>query len=218
MRRKDSFNTIFLFLLVLLGIIFSNKYIYLAPNLNISIGLIIYAFSFLILVYLYKNTNIRYAKETIFSVFVLLYIFFFLVTILNSIDSITESKYISDSLRILFTPNAIYIKGYFLYYPHVSLVITYPVVFFLSHYIFIVSYEAIEETTNYIIGFILSILISFILDQSLYTPFVNAHKLVNHIIDYKSLIRQMTANYIVVIFMSLLMLFIYALRKEKRNH
>ena len=40
-------------------------------------------------------------------------------------------------------------------------------------------------------------LISFILDQSLFTPFVKAHKLVNHIIDYKDLIRQMTANYIV---------------------
>ena len=51
-------------------------------------------------------------------------------------------------------------------------------------------------------------LISFILDQSLFTPFVKAHKLVNHIIDYKDLIRQMTANYIVVIFMSIMLLFI----------
>ena len=171
-------------------------------------GLIVYDFYFLVLVHIYKNTNIGYAKETVFSTFELLLIFFFLVTLLNCLDSITDSNLISNSLREVFTPNTIYIKGYFLYYPHMSLVITYPVVFFLSHYIFIVTYEAIEDVTNYIIGFSLVILIIFILAQSLYSPFVNTHKLVNHIIDYKDLRRQMTANYIVVIFISIMLLFI----------
>ena len=217
MKKRDSFNTILFFLITLLGIVFYNKFIYLAPNLNVSIGLIIYAFSFLVLVYLYKNTSIKYAKETIFSVFAMLLVFYFLVTILNSIDSITDSKLISDNLRNIFTPNAVDVKGYFLYYPHVSAVITYPVVFFLSHYIFITTYEALEEATNYIIGFVLAILMSFILDQVIYTPLVNAHKLINGLITYPELIRQLTANFIVVIFMSIMLLFIYALRREKRN-
>lgn len=218
MKNKVSLKTIIFSVIILISIIFYNKFIYLAPNLNVSIGLIIYAFSFLLLVYLYKDNGIKYAKEAIYATFIIIYLFYLIMVILNSIDGITNCNLVSNALREVFTPNAVNIKGFFLYYPDLPLIITFPVIFFISHFIFISTYEAIEETINYIIGFILSILISFILDQVLFTPLLNAHKLIEGVMPYKDLIKQMTANFIVVIFMSILLLFVYALRKEKRNH
>ena len=215
MKRNEIYFSIILFLLVLLSFIFIPKTIYLAPKLNISVGVLIYPFTFLVLVLMFKKNNVNYVKESLGATVILLLVFYLLLTILNSIDSVVSSQFISDSLRNVFTPNHLTVGNTFIYYPNIMLLFTYSLVFFITHYIFITIYEAIEGITNYPIAFILAILISFILDQLLFTPLSSLPLLIDKGMNYKQLIELMTANFIIVIFTSVIMLFIYAIAYKK---
>ena len=88
---------------------------------------------------------------------------------------------------------------------------SFTLVFFLTHYIFIVTYEAITSDTNYFFGFTLSLLISFILNQILYIPLINIPKLIENTIIYKDLIELMAANFIIVVFSSVIIIMIYVI-------
>ncbi len=215
MKRNEIYFSIILFLLVLLSFIFIPKTIYLAPKLNISVGVLIYPFTFLVLVLMFKKNNVNYVKESLGATVILLLVFYLLLTILNSIDSVVSSQFISDSLRNVFTPNHLTVGNTFIYYPNIMLLFTYSLVFFITHYIFITIYEAIEGITSYPIAFILAILISFILDQLLFTPLSSLPLLIDKGMNYKQLIELMTANFIIVIFTSVIMLFIYAIAYKK---
>lgn len=215
MKKQGIYYPIVLFMLLLLTILFTEKNIYLAPNLNVNAGLIIYPFTFLLVVLMYKKYNMKYVRKTLYSSFILLFCFYLLMTILNTIDGITSSQIITNSLRNIFTPNSLTINNKFIYYPNIAVLLTFTVVYFISHFIFITVYEAIEGTTNHLIAFILSIMIGFTLDQILFTPLSNIPRIIDNTLSYKSLIEIMTANFIVVIFSSVLMLFIYAIAHKK---
>ena len=49
MKNIKNYYSIILFSILLLSLIFIEKYIYIAPNLNINSSLLIYPFSFLLL-------------------------------------------------------------------------------------------------------------------------------------------------------------------------
>jgi uncharacterized PurR-regulated membrane protein YhhQ (DUF165 family) len=189
--------------------------LYIAPNLNISEGLLIYPFTFLLLVLIYDKKGIKEAKQSVFCNFLLLLIFYLIMSVLNTLDATTTSQIISENLRNIFTPYYFNIKDIYIYYPDMINLLTFSLIYFLSHYIFIITYEAIENNSNFVIGFILAILIGFILDQMLYAPLVNFHNLLNNEITYNNLIEIMTANFICVIFMSVLMLIFYVMARKK---
>ena len=191
MKNIKNYYSIILFSILLLSLIFIEKYIYIAPNLNINSSLLFYSFIFILL-------------------------FYIIVSILNTINSITTSKIITDSLREIFTPNNFTVGSKFIYYPKLEIVLTFSIIYFISHYIFITIYEATIDFTYNIIAFILSLLIGFILDQLLFIPLSNIPNLIKEIIIYEDLIKLMTANFIIVIFTSIIMLFIYSIRHLKR--
>lgn len=217
-KVKNNYLMIILFILLLLTIIFINKEVYLAPNMNVNLGLFIYPFTFLLLILIYNKFNIKIAKETIYINFLMILLFYFLVSILNTLDSITSSQVISDNLRNVFTPKYFAINNLIFYYPNLVFLLSYSVTYFICHYIFITIYEAIESSSNYIIGFILALLISFTLNQMIFTPIVNIPNLIDGTMVYKDLIILMTGNFIVVIFSSILLLFIYALIYKKTKN
>jgi uncharacterized PurR-regulated membrane protein YhhQ (DUF165 family) len=203
---------------LLISFIFLDKNIYIGPKLLISAGLLIYPFTFLILTFIYNKYTIKEAKYSIYISFMLLLVFYLIASIFNSIEAVVSSETVSESLRIIFTPNHFIIKNIIIYYPNLINLLTFSVIFFITHYIFVVVYEAIESTTNYLIGFILSILIGFILDQLLFTPLVSLPHLIDHSLSYNALIETMTANFIIVIFSSLVMLIIYSINQKKKKN
>ena len=79
MKKVSLYFPTILFILLLISIIFSQKYVYIAPNLSINAGILIYPFTFLTLTIMYKRFNIKYVKQNIFASFILLFIFYLLV-------------------------------------------------------------------------------------------------------------------------------------------
>ena len=216
MKKIINYYPIILFMIILLSLIFIEKYIYIAPNLNINSSLLIYPFSFLLLISIYEEKGIKYVKQLLFYSFIFILLFYIIVSILNTINGITTSKIITDSLREIFTPNNFTVGSKFIYYPKLEIILTFSIVYFISHYIFITIYEATIDFTYNIIAFILSLLIGFILDQLLFIPLSNLPNLINKTMIYEDLIKLMTANFIMVIFTSIIILFIYSLRHIKR--
>ncbi len=217
MKKDGICYPIVLFILLLLTMMFANKYVYLAPNLNVSESMLIYPFTFLIVALMYKKYNMRYVRKTLFIGFILIIIFYLLMSIFNTIDGITSSNEIANSLREIFTPFSFTISDKFIYYPDIALLLTFTVIYFISHFIFITIYEAIEGITNHLIGFILSIMIGFTLDRILFVPLSNIPYIIDGTLSYESLIELMTANFITLIFSSLIILGIYAIAYKKVN-
>ncbi len=217
MKKYNLYYPLISYILLLVSIIFSQKHIYIAPNLNISASLLIYPLTFLFMVITYKKLSIKYVKQNIYVNFILLLLFYFLVSILNSLDSIISTELISDNLRNIFTPNSFTLFSKFFYYPDLANLLSFSVIYFISHFIFITIYEVIEGYSNYLLAFILSILIGFILDQLLYVPLSNIPRLLDGTLIYQELIRLMTANFIIVIFSSVIMLIVYIVAYKKMN-
>ena len=82
-----------------------------------------------------------------------------------------------ESLKNIISPNAVKIASFKLYYPNLNL-ISLLIIFLLTHYIFLIIYDLIKDNSNYLIGFILAIIISFILDQTFYTSISNIYNVV----------------------------------------
>jgi len=215
MKKKDIFLTILFFIITLLSFLFSEKYIYIAHNLNASLGLIIFSFNFLISIILLKRMNIRYIKESIFVITISLLIFYLIISIFNTFDSIIDTKLVSDNLRDLFTPNHFIIKDFVIYYPNIFNLVIYSLLFFISLYIFVTIYEVISYYLNDYNGFILAILISFILKELLHTPLISIPKLIDGSLKYQELIKMLTGNFIILIFTSVLILIIYLVIRKK---
>ena len=218
MKKSNINYSIILFMLLLLTSIFLEKYIYIAHNLNVNVGLLVYQFTFFLLIIMYNKNNIKYSKQCLFSSFILLLVFYLIASILNTIDSVTSSQVISNSLREIFTPNSFIIGSKFIYYPNISIILTFAVIYFISHYIFITIYEALLSISNNLIAFILSLLIGFILDQLLFVPLASIPHLMDGTLQYNELIKLMTGNFIIVIFSSVLMLIIYSIAYKKMKN
>ena len=216
MKKNIKYYDILQFALLLISYMFINKVIYLAPNLSFSIGIIIYSFTFLFLVLSYQSNNLKYAKSIIYKSLLVFSLFYIIIILLNSISGIPESNLISDSLRQIFTPYTFSFKNIVLYLPSVTILL-FMLVYFLTHYLFLATFEAINSNSNYLVAFILSIMISFILDQILYLPIANLVDLFNNSITYKDLIDMLTAHFIVVIFSSIIISMIYLIIKERSN-
>ncbi len=216
MKKNIKYYDILQFALLLISYMFINKVIYLAPNLSFSIGIIIYSFTFLFLLLSYQSNNLKYAKSIIYKSLLVFSLFYIIIILLNSISGIPESNLISDSLRQIFTPYTFSFKNIVLYLPSVTILL-FMLVYFLTHYLFLATFEAINSNSNYLVAFILSIMISFILDQILYLPIANLVDLFNNSITYKDLIDMLTAHFIVVIFSSIIISMIYLIIKERSN-
>ncbi len=203
----NNWGTI-LFMFLIVSYLFLNKNINIGPNLNISISLLIYPLTYLTVLIIYERFGILESKKSIIMSASLLCFFIFLSVLLCSISAVISANEISESLRNILTPNVLKFLGLNIYYPNILKVGLYIIVFILSHYIFIILYDGIKESAHYFVSFILSIMIAFILDQIIYLPISYLPELFNKTILLVDVIKMLTANFIVVIFSSIGMLFI----------
>lgn len=218
MNKKAFTYIILLAFSLLLSIIVSGKLLYIAPHLTISASLLAYAFTFLFTARLNEETNIDNTKNILKKVVIGTLIFYLFMIVINSISGMTSTKEITESLRNIFTPNKLTIKSISIYYPNLINLISSILIFYLTHNIFSITFEITKDYTSKTISFIMSILISFIIDQMIYISVISFIPLYNESITLTNYIENLTASFIMIIFTSVIMTIIYSIiQKRSKN-
>ena len=216
MKKGFNFYNGLLFILLIISIIFKNKFIYLAPTLNISISIITYSLTFLILGIILTKYSFKQAKESLKNSIWLSLIFLFIILILCNIPSNMNSINNDLILKELFVPNNIVLKGLNFYYMDLSLLF-YLGIYYLTHFIFISINDVITYITNKYLGFATSIFIAFIIDVMFMVPIFYYFEIYYGIINFLDIIKILTANYMSLIVLSLVSLVFYTLIVQKEE-
>ena len=218
MNKNDFTYIILLAFSLLLSTIVSGKLLYIAPHLTISASLLAYAFTFLFTARLNEETNIDNTKNILKKVVIGTLIFYLFMIVVNSLSGMTSTKEITESLRNIFTPNKLAIKSISIYYPNLINLISSILIFYLTHNIFSITFEITKDYTSKTISFIMSILISFIIDQMIYISVISFIPLYNESITLTNYIENLTASFIMIIFTSVIMTIIYSIiQKRSKN-
>lgn len=212
---KNKNLNIILLIILIVSFMFKSITLNLNKNMELSIGLFLYSTTFIISTIMIKNNKINDCKKTLFKSSLYLLLFYFIITILSNfnIDST-----LMISMRNIFTPNIFTINKLTIYYPNLINLFTYLLVFYLSHYIFFVTYEVLEINTNKFISFFVSILIAFILDQIIYTSITNIIPLFSDKITINTFVKELTNNFFICLTTSCLLSLInplFNIKKEK---
>ena len=218
MNKKAFTYIILLAFSLLLSTIVSGKLLYIAPHLTISASLLAYAFTFLFTAKLNEETNINNTKNILKKIVICILIFYLFMIVINSISGMTSTKEVTESLRNIFTPNKLAIKSISIYYPNLINLISSILIFYLTHNIFSITFEITKDYTSKTISFIMSILISFIIDQMIYISVISFIPLYNESITLTNYIENLTASFIMIIFTSVIMTIIYSIiQKRSKN-
>lgn len=218
MNKKAFTYIILLAFSLLLSTIVSGKLLYIAPHLTISASLLAYAFTFLFTAKLNEETNIDNTKNILKKVVIGTLIFYLFMIVINSISGMTSTKEVTESLRNIFTPNKLAIKSISIYYPNLINLISSILIFYLTHNIFSITFEITKDYTSKTISFIMSILISFIIDQMIYISVISFIPLYNESITLTNYIENLTASFIMIILTSVIMTIIYSIiQKRSKN-
>ena len=216
MKKESNGVSTFLTVVLIIYTIFINKFVYLAPNLSVSIGLFIYPLTFLIPIIICNKQSPTDAKKAVLSSAFYLVIFYLIVTILSSVSGIVESTHITEALRTIFTPNSFMFGNTIIYYPHLF-VFALLIVYIITRYILISVYEVLNHYTHTIFAFAVSLFIAFILDTILSVPLSNSAAIYFGDLGFIDVIKALTANFIIMVFTSLILIFIYPLSIKKKN-
>ena len=208
MKKKINNTSSILIIFLILCYTFQGKVINIAPSLNISISLLLYPLTFILTLIIYQKHGILESKKSIILSVLLLFTYILISSLLCNISSIPSESAVSESLRNVFTPQNTTLYNLHIYYPNILNTFLFIIVYTLSHYIFIVLYDGIKDNSNKYIGLIFSLLIASILDQIMYLPITCIPTLVDKTITITELIKMLTANFIVIIFASVIILFI----------
>lgn len=211
-------SVIFIILLVL-TILFKDKYIYLAPSLNISISSFIYAFTFLVPIIMINKSKLKDAKNITRISTVTMFLFIILITILCSVPANLESKEIELSLRTILAPNKVALGSLIIHYPNLN-ILGLIIVYYFSHSILISLYEALKAYTNKYLSYSLSIFIAYIIDTMFMIPITKISDIFYSNLNMLDIVKDLTANFMVVIGTSLLMILIFSIYiypKEKKK-
>ena len=220
MKKGPLTLSVILMLLLITSFIFKEKYIYLAPSLNVSLSSFVYAFTFLIPIIIINKSKLKDAKNLIKISTKAMIWFIILITVLGSISGNLDSMEIEDSLRSIFTPNSLALGNIIIHYPNlniIGLVLTY----YFSHNILVSVYEALNSYTNKYLSYSISVFIAFIIDTMFMIPLLNISNIYYANIDMLDIIKFLTAGFMVVIITSLIMILIFSFYihlKQKKNN
>lgn len=210
-----SFLTALTTIILLLTAIFERKYVSLGTGLDVSISLFIYPITFLLVILALDEFGSKDAKKMLKTAAISTLVFFIIVVILNSVSGNFGSMNINSSLRNIFTPNSQLISTTVIYYPNLIHLLSLLIVFILTHYIIIAIYEALKDYTNYFTGFMLALLIAFIIDVMLQTSIVNIINIINSNINILDIIKILTSSFVVLIMTSLTLIFTFPIFHKK---
>ena len=215
--KGKSFNyTLLLFILILISYLFNLINVNIYNNSSLSIGVIFYSLTYLVTFKMIKKNKIIDNKKILFSSVLYFLLFFVLTTILCQFNSEND---LLVSLRNVFTPTSYAINNFTFYYPDVYKIIIYLLVYFFSHYIFMITYDVSEINTGYLVGFLVSMLIGFILDQMLYTTIYYLPDIIMSNVAVIDFLKTLTSNFIVTLLSSIILLiFVPILNIKNKNN
>ena len=213
--NNNAFVNYIFIISIILCQIFRYKMFYIEPNhiLETNITNIIYPFTF-ILILLYRNkTSFKEAHYGIIKTCFIFMVFMLAVSLLNIIPSSSSSMNTDMALKQIFTPNSFTLNKYMFYYPSIINILSYTLLFYFSHTIMIILYEAMEPYTNKFINCALSMFIPLTLDTLCFTTIND----VFNEIEFNTMILHLTSNFVIVIISTLLLSFIYTLINKKNK-
>lgn len=203
MKGKNFNYTLLLFILILISYLFNLINVNVYNNSSLSTGVIFYSLTYLVTFKMMKKNKISDNKKILFSSVLYFLLFFVLTTILCQFNSEND---LLVSLRNVFTPSSYAINNFTFYYPDVYKIIIYLLVYFFSHYIFMITYDVSEINTGYLVGFLISMLIGFILDQMLYTTIYYLPDIIISNLTVIDFLKTLTSNFIVTLISSIILL------------
>ncbi len=215
MEKKKNYNyALILFILVLLSYLFNTINVNIYNNASISIGVLLYSLTFLVSSIMIERNKMKDCKKYVLSSIKYLVLFFIIATIMCQVSS---SNDLINSIKNIFTPNVYSIYSYNIYYPDIYKLVTYLIVYYFSHYIFFISYEVTYENAGYLVAFLISTLIGFILDQMIFTTVYNFPYLFTNKIVLYDFLNILTSNFIVTLISSIILLLFVPIFNRKKS-
>lgn len=215
MEKKKNYNyALILFILVLLSYLFNTINVNIYNNASISIGVLLYSLTFLVSSIMIERNKMKDCKKYVLSSIKYLVLFFIIATIMCQVSS---SNDLINSIKNVFTPNVYSIYSYNIYYLDIYKLVTYLIVYYFSHYIFFISYEVTYENAGYLVAFLISTLIGFILDQMIFTTVYNFPYLFTNKIVLYDFLNILTSNFIVTLISSIILLLFVPIFNRKKS-
>lgn len=217
MKRK-SFNIgSLLTATLIIAIIFKNKFIYIAPNLNVSIYTFIYPFTFLFVGIILTMFTYRDAKTSIRSSIIVTLLFYLVVTILCNIPANNNSIVAGAYLQKIFVPNSIFILGRYFYYIDLSIIFILGI-YYLTHNIFISIKDLLTLYTNKYLSFSIAVFMASIIDTMFIVPVLHSKDIFYSNIESFGAVKFLTSNFMVLIITSLTLILLYTLMVFKKEN
>ena len=218
MKNKKESNNILKYLLLTIIIIcsmFRYKTLFIEPNnvLEVSISNLLYPFSYLLTILILKKSNFKETHKTIINVALVFLIFTLLISVMNTIPGNYYSREVDLTLKELLTPSYFLFKGIPIYIPNLFNILSYTILFYFSHILVVILYEAMEPYTKKFIAFSLAMFIPYALDTICYTTIVSTVEM----IELRKLVVNLTSNFVIVIIYTILITVLFTLTNIKKK-
>lgn len=217
MKKYPSISVTLLSIVLIISIIFKSKFIYLAPNLSVSIYIVLYAFTFLILGLVLTKYNFKEAEKALNQSIIFIVVFYLITSILCTIPGNIDSLTADIALRNLFTPYSFMLFGRIIYYFDISIIIIL-IIYSITHKVFISINDILNSYTNKYLSFGISIFIAFIIDTMFMVPILHIKDIYYSNLQTLDIIKFLTANFMMLIVMSLIMLLSYTIIVYKKKY
>ncbi len=187
---------------LIISILLKGLFINIAPNLNVSMIIILSSLSYFFMGMILTNYSYKEAKRSLISnVFNAFLFLLFLIIIIN----LPLNNVLIDSIKVFLKHNIVILK-----YIDISVLLIL-FVYFLTKFIFINIFDLISYLANRYIAFSMSIFISYIIEVIFLVTIIYLKDIININIEVIDLIKYLTASFITLISVSTFLIIVYSL-------
>ncbi len=209
--NKKMFLPALLAILLILSFTVLGKNTSIIKNINFNNTFVIYPFIFILLAYMSHSIGSKLTKKSALLSIGFLLIFLFSLSVVSLLRGDEITFYFRASLEFIFTPKHINILGGSISYPTIG-----NLIFFIGGYLtsslsFISLYRALKDYTPKFVAYLMSYLISLLLNTIIYTGGNGLVSIFKKDINFNQLIINLTSNFMSVILTCIISTIIYAI-------
>ena len=211
-KNTNTFITYLLITFIMICGIFRYKTIFIESNnvLEVSLSNLLYPFTILFIILICKKTNFKEAHKVIIKTALIFLIFNLIISIFNSIPGNYYSRDIDLALKQAFTPNYFLINNQPIYYPNIMNLISFTLLYYFSHTLILILYEAMEPYTKKFIAFSLAMFIPYGLDTLCFVTINDVFKTT----EFNKMITNLTSNFVIVIVFTIITTIIFTIKSK----
>lgn len=211
-KNTNTFITYLLITFIMICGIFRYKTIFIESNnvLEVSLSNLLYPFTFLFIILICRKTNFKEAHKVIIKTALIFLIFNLIISIFNSIPGNYYSRDIDLALKQAFTPNYFLINNQPIYYPNIMNLISFTLLYYFSHTLILILYEAMEPYTKKFIAFSLAMFIPYGLDTLCFVTINDVFKTT----EFNKMITNLTSNFVIVIIFTIITTIIFTIKSK----